>query len=64
MGMALAEIFNQLKDLEKKFNEIKYPSEDAFQPSFSVKIRKADQDSIQHELAAFEIEEFFKQVEK
>lgn len=62
--MALAEIFNQLKDLEKKFNEIKYPPEDTFQPSFSMKIRKADQDSIQHELAVFEIEELFKQVEK
>lgn len=64
MGMALAEIFNQLKELEKKFNEIKYPSEDTFQPSFSCKIRKADQDSLQHQLPSFEIEELFKQVEQ
>ena len=62
--MELAEIFNQLKELEKKFNEIKYPIEDAFQPSFSFKVRKADQDSLQHHLPVFEIEEVFKQVEK
>lgn len=64
MGMVFAEIFNQLKELEKKFNEIKYPPEDAFQPSFINKIRKAGQDSLQHQLPAFEIEELFKQVEK
>ena len=64
MGMALAEIFNQLKELEKKFNEIKYPPEAAFQHSFSFKIRKAEQDSLQHQLPALEIEELFKKVEK
>ena len=47
----LAEIFNQLKELEKKFNEIKYPPEAAFQPSFSFKIRKAEQDSLLHQPA-------------
>lgn len=62
--MAFTEIFNQLKELEKKFNEIKYPLEGAFQPSFFNKIRKADQDSIQHQLVSFEIEDLFKQVEK
>ena len=64
MGMAFVEIFNQLKELEKRFNEIKYPPEDAFQPSFLKKIRKADQDSLQHQLDMFEIEELFKQIEK
>jgi len=64
MGMAFAEIFNQLKELEKKFNEIKYPPEDAFQPFFLFKIRKAEQDCLQHRLPAFEIDELFKQVEK
>ena len=63
MGMAFAEIFNQLKELEKKFNEIKYPPEDAFQPSFLNKIRKTDQDSLQTQLDVFEIEELFKQIE-
>jgi hypothetical protein len=63
MGMAFAEIFNQLKELEKKFNEIKYPPEDAFQPSFSNKIRKTDQDSLQTQLDVFELEELFKQIE-
>jgi hypothetical protein len=62
--MAFAEIFNQLRELEKKFNEIKYPPEDTFQPSFSLKIRKAEQDSLQYQFSAFEIEELFKQVEK
>ena len=61
--MAFAEIFNQLKELEKKFNEIRYPPDYAFQPSFSYKIRKAEQDSLQHQLPSFEIEELFKQVE-
>jgi hypothetical protein len=42
----LAEIFNQLKELEKKLNEIKYPPEAAFQSSFSLKIKKAEQDSL------------------
>ena len=63
MGMAFAEIFNQLKELEMKFNEIKYPPEDAFQPSFLNKIRKTDQDSLQTQLDVFEIEELFKQIE-
>ena len=62
--MAFAEIFNQLKEFEKKFNEIKYPPEAAFQPSFSFKIRKAEQDSLQHHLPAFEIDEFFEKVEQ
>ncbi len=64
MGMALAEIFNQLKELEKKFNEIKYPPETAFQPSFSLKIRKAEQDSLHYHLPAIEIDEVFKKVER
>jgi len=49
--MTLAEIFNQLKELENKFNEIKYPPEAAFQLSFSSKIRKAEQDGLHHLLA-------------
>jgi hypothetical protein len=64
MGMAFAEIFNQLKEFEKKFNEIKYPPEAAFQPLFSFKIRKAEQYSLQHHLPAFEIAEFFEKVEQ
>jgi len=64
MGMKFAEIFNQLKELEKKFNEIKYPPETAFQPSFSSKIRKAGQDILNHHLPAFEIDELLKKVEQ
>ena len=62
--MEFAEIFNQLKELEKKFNEVKYPPETAFQPSFSFKIRKAEQDSLHHHLPAFEIDELFEKVEQ
>jgi hypothetical protein len=62
--MTLTEIFNQLKELEIKFNEISYPPETAFQPSFSFKIRKAEQDCLQHHLPAFEIEEFLEKVEQ
>jgi hypothetical protein len=62
--MAFAEILNELKKLEKKFNEIKYPSEAAFQLSFSSKIRKAEQDSFKYSLPAFELDEFLKKVEK
>jgi hypothetical protein len=62
--MTLAEIFNQLKDLETKFNEISYPPESAFQPYFSFKIRKAEKDCLQHRLPRYEIEEFLKKVEK
>jgi hypothetical protein len=62
--MVYVEIFNQLKELENKFNEIKYPSEAAFQPSFSESIRKAERDSLRHHLPAFEIDELFKQVEQ
>ena len=57
MGMLLAEVFDQLKELEKKFNEIKYPPEAAFQPSFSLKIQKAEQ-------PAFEFDELFEKVEE
>ena len=62
--MVFAEIFNQLKELEKKFNEIKYPPETTFQPSFSLKIRKAEHDSLHHRLPALEINEVFKKVEE
>ncbi len=62
--MTLTEIFNQLKELEKKFNEIKYPPEAAFQPSFSYKIRKAEQDSLIHRMPAFELDELFEKVEE
>ena len=62
--MAFAEVLNQLKQLEKKFNEIKYPLEDAFQPSFSSRVRKAEQDSFKHNLPAFELDEFLEKVEK
>lgn len=62
--MTLTEIFNQLKELEKKFNEIKYPPEAAFQPSFSSKILKAEQDSLIHRLPAFELDELFEKVEE
>lgn len=61
--MAFAEILNQLKEFEKKFNEIKYPPEAAFQPSFSSKIRKAEQDSFKHHLPAFELDELLEKVE-
>lgn len=60
----LEEIFSQLKDLEKKFNEIKYPPETAFQPSFASKIRKAEKDSLLHNLPAFEFNELFEKVEE
>lgn len=62
--MTLAEIFNQLKELEIKFNEISYPLEATFQPSFSSKILKAEQDCLQHRLPAFDIDEFLKKVEQ
>jgi hypothetical protein len=64
MGMTFAEIFKQLKELEKKFNEIKYPPEATFQPSFSSKIRKAERDCLQYNLPEFEIEEFLGNVEQ
>lgn len=62
--MTLTEIFNQLKELENKFNEIKYPPESAFQPSFSSKIRKVEQDSLIRRLPAFELDELFEKVEE
>ncbi|AKB80898.1 hypothetical protein MSBR3_0320 [Methanosarcina barkeri 3] len=62
--MTLAEIFNQLKELENKYNEIKYPPEAAFQPSFSSKIRKAEQDSLIHQIPAYELDELFEKVEE
>ncbi len=62
--MAFAGIFNRLKELEKKFNEIKYPPEAAFEPSFSLKIRKAEKDSLLHRLPAFELDELFANVEE
>ena len=64
MDMVLAGIFDQLKELEKKLNEIKYPPETAFQPLFCSRIRKAVYDSLEHDFSAFEIEEFFRKVEK
>jgi hypothetical protein len=64
VSVMLAEIFNQLKELEKKLNEIKYPPEAAFQPSFSLKIKKAEQDSLFHRLPAFELDELFEKVEE
>ncbi len=62
--MTLSEIFNQLKELEIKFNEISYPIEATFQPSFSLKIHKAEQDCLQHSLPAFDIDEFLEKVEQ
>jgi isopropylmalate/homocitrate/citramalate synthase len=62
--MTLAEIFNQLKELENKFNEIKYPSKAAFQPSFFSKIRKAELDSLIHQMPAYELDELFEKVEE
>ena len=62
--MTLVDIFNQLKELEIKFNEINYPSEATFQPSFSFKIRKAEEDCLNHHLPAFEIDEFLRKVEQ
>lgn len=64
MSMLLEEVFNQLKELEKKFNEVKYPPEAAFQPSFASKIRKAEQDSLLRNLPAFELDELFEKVEE
>ncbi|MPM92280.1 hypothetical protein SDC9_139415 [bioreactor metagenome] len=62
--MTLSQIFNQLKELEIKFNEISYPPETSFQPLFSSKIRKAEQDCLRHNLSAFHINEFLKKVEQ
>ena len=62
--MTLSQIFNQLKELEIKFNEVSYPPVSAFQPSFSLKIQKAGNDCLQHNLPEFEIEEFFQKVEQ
>ncbi|WP_231585386.1 hypothetical protein [Methanosarcina sp. WWM596] len=64
VGMSFSDIFNQLKELEKRFNEIRYPPEATFQPSFSFKVRKAEQDSLQNHLPDFEIDEFFNRVEQ
>jgi len=64
MGMTFLEIFIHLKELEKRFNEISYPPEATFQPSFSFKIRKAEKDCLQCHLPAFEIEEFLEKVEQ
>ncbi|MDD2340986.1 MAG: hypothetical protein PHG79_12385 [Methanosarcina sp.] len=44
--------------------KIKYPPEAAFQPSFSLKIQKAEQDISVHHLPAFEFEELFEKVEE
>ena len=62
--MAFSEILSQLKEFEKKFNEIKYPPEAAFQPSFSFRIRKTERDSFKHNLPIFEIDKFFEKVEQ
>jgi len=62
--MTFADIFSQLKELEKKFNEISYPSETTFQSSFSSKVRKTEQDCLEHRLPAFEVNKFFQKVEK
>jgi hypothetical protein len=62
--MVLTGIFDQLKELEKKFNEIKYPSETAFQPLFCSKIRRAIRDSLEHNFPESEVDEFFGRVEK
>ena len=62
--MTLAQIFNQLKELEIKFNEISYPPETSFQPFFSSEILKAEQDCLRHNLSAFHINEFLKKVEQ
>lgn len=62
--MSFADIFNQLKELEKRFNEISYPPEATFQPSFSFKVRKAEQDCLQYHLPVFEIDEFLEKVEQ
>jgi hypothetical protein len=64
VSVILAEIFNQLKELEKRFNEIKYPPEAAFQPSFSLKIQKTEQESLLHSLSVFELDELFEKVEE
>ncbi|MGB9927695.1 MAG: hypothetical protein ACPK85_04750 [Methanosarcina sp.] len=62
--MALAEIFDQLKELEKKFNEIKYPSEEAFQPDFCLRIKKAERDSLKHDFTVYRIEDLLEGIEK
>lgn len=64
MSMILEEVFNQLKELEKKFNEVKYPPEASFQPSLVSKIRKTEHDSLLHNLHAFELDELFEKVEE
>jgi len=64
VGTTLTEIFNQLKELEKKFNEVKYFSEAAFQPSFSSIIRKAEKNSLIQRLPAFELDELFEKIEE
>lgn len=55
--MTLAEILNQLKELEIKFNEISYPLEATFQPSFSFQILKAELESMVIRIIIFLIKE-------
>ncbi|AKB79196.1 hypothetical protein MSHOH_2713 [Methanosarcina horonobensis HB-1 = JCM 15518] len=50
--------------MEIKFNEISYPAETTFQPSFSLKVRKAEKDCLEHHSPVFEIDEFLKKVEQ
>ncbi|MCQ1536428.1 hypothetical protein FTO70_12235 [Methanosarcina sp. KYL-1] len=62
--MKFAEILKQLAAFERMLNEIKYPPETAFQPSFSRRILKAEQESMKYDFPAFEIEDLLKKVEQ
>ena len=64
MGMALAEIFDQLRELEKKFNEIKYPPQSVFQPAFCLRLQKAERDSYKYDFETYEIEDLLERVEE
>ncbi|KKG17035.1 hypothetical protein EO98_18615 [Methanosarcina sp. 2.H.T.1A.6] len=55
--MILAEILNQLKELEIKFKEISYPLEATFQPSFFFQILKAELESMVIRIIIFLIKE-------
>lgn len=63
MKIMLVEIFKKLAVLEKQFNEIKYPPETTFRPSFSRQIRKAESECIKKDFPAFEIGELLKGIE-
>ncbi len=63
MKIMFAEIFKKLAVLERQLNEIKYPPETTFRPSFSRKVRRAESECLKNSFPAFEIEELLKGIE-